>query len=135
MTDFIGGRLGDDASTLFGGTLFGEEEVPRHPYPTGVAPITFSPEAQHLFDAGRKLWHYYHTMPDANPNASYYDIRDYFQGRNAKGEMNSSSEDAQYTLLVNNLRKAVTYLGNHKIAPKVYKHGFLLGESDTCNPL
>lgn len=123
MTDFIRGRLGDDSSTLFG-----EEEVPRHPYPTGGTPITFSPEAQHLFDAGRKLWHYYHTMPDANPNASYYDIRDYFQGRNAKGEMNSSSEDAHYTLLVDNLRKAVTYLGDHKIAPKVYKHGFLLGD-------
>lgn len=122
MTDFIRGRLGDDSSTLFG-----EEEVPRHSYPTGGTPITFSPEAQHLFDAGRKLWHYYHTMPDANPNASYYDIRDYFQGRNAKGEMNSSSEDAHYTLLVDNLRKAVTYLGDHKIAPKVYKHGFLLG--------
>lgn len=125
MTDFIRGRLGDGVSNLFG-----EEEVPRHPYPTGVTPITFSPEAQYLFEVGRKLWHYYHTMPDANPNASYYDIRDYFQGRNAKGEMNSSSEDAQYTLLVDNLRKAVTYLGDHKIAPKVYKHGFLLGESE-----
>lgn len=128
MTDFIGGRLGDGVSTLFGGTLFGEEEVTRHSYPTGGTPITFSPEAQHLFEAGCKLWHYYHTMPDANPNASYYDIRDYFQGRNARGEMNSSSEDAQYTLLVNNLREAVTYLGDHKIAPKVYKHGFLLGD-------
>ncbi|KXB36604.1 hypothetical protein HMPREF1869_00626 [Bacteroidales bacterium KA00251] len=123
MTDFIRGRLLADGSS----TLFGEEEVPRHPYPTGGTPITFSPEAQHLFEAGCKLWHYYHTMPDANPNASYYDIRDYFQGRNARGEMNSSSEDAQYTLLVNNLREAVTYLGDHKIAPKVYKHGFLLG--------
>lgn len=129
MTDFITGRLGDGSSTLFG-----EEEVPRHPYPTGVAPITFSPEAQYLFEAGRKLWHYYHTMPDADPNASYYDIRDYFQGRNAKGEMNSSSEDAQYTLLVNNLRKAVTYLGDHKIAPKVYKHGFLLGDPQPTFP-
>lgn len=129
MTDFIRGRLLADGSS----TLFGEEEVPRHPYPTGGTPITFSPEAQHLFEAGCKLWHYYHSKPDADPNASYYDIRDYFQGRNARGEMNSSSEDAQYTLLVNNLREAVTYLGDHKIAPKVYKHGFLLGDSDTCS--
>lgn len=129
MTNFIRGRLGDNSSTLFG-----EEEVSKQPYPMGLAPITFSPEAQHLFEVARKLWCYYHSMPDANPNASYYDIRDYFQGRNAKGEMNNTSEDAQYTILVNNLRKAVTYLGDHKIAPKVYKHGFLLGDPQPTFP-
>ena len=98
-----------------------------------MTPSAFSPEAQYLFEVGRKLWLYYHSMPDADPNASYYDIRDYFQGRNDKGEMNAKSDDATYTCLVSNLRKAVDYLGSHKIASRVYLHGFLYGDpSPSC---
>lgn len=129
MTDFIGGRLGDNNSSA----LFSGEEVRPQPFPTGQTPIAFSPEAQYLFEVGRKLWLYYHSMPDADPNASYYDIRDYFQGRNDKGEMNAKSDDATYTCLVSNLRKAVDYLGSHKIASRVYLHGFLYGDpSPSC---
>jgi hypothetical protein len=63
-------------------------------------------------------------MPDANPNASLYDIKEYFQGRNDKGKMNPSSEDAHYTELLDNLKSALKALGE-QIKPKVYEYGFL----------
>lgn len=43
----------------------------------------FSAEAQAVFAAGKKLWIYYHKQPKCNVNASLYDIREHFQGRNA----------------------------------------------------
>ncbi|MEZ4724887.1 MAG: hypothetical protein R2863_09565 [Candidatus Kapaibacterium sp.] len=46
----------------------------------------FSEEATAVFDAGRELWKYYHSQPNVNVNASLYDIREYFQGRNEKAE-------------------------------------------------
>ena len=87
-------------------------------------PMVFSAEAQAVFSAGRALWSYYHAQPYANPNASYYDIREHFQGRNAKGIMNAKSDDAKYTELLATLRAAVKALGD-SIAPKVYEYGFL----------
>jgi very-short-patch-repair endonuclease len=87
-------------------------------------PLIFSPEATAVFDAGRELWKYYHSQPNVNPNASLYDIREYFQGRNAKGTMNSKSGDERYTVLIGNLRDALKLLAN-KIEPKVYEYGFL----------
>jgi len=84
----------------------------------------FSSEAKAVFDAGRKLWKYYHIQPKANVNASYYDIREYFQGRNAQGKMNAKSEDEEYTELLGNLREAMKALAK-KIEPKVYEYGFL----------
>ena len=88
------------------------------------SPMVFSAEAQAVFSAGRALWSYYHAQPHANPNASYYDIREHFQGRNAKGIMNAKSDDAKYTALLGTLRAAVKALGD-RIAPKVYEYGFL----------
>ena len=88
------------------------------------SPMVFSAEAQAVFSAGRTLWSYYHAQPHANPNASYYDIREHFQGRNAKGIMNAKSDDAQYTELLAALRTAVKALGD-RIAPRVYEYGFL----------
>ena len=88
------------------------------------SPMVFSAEAQAVFSAGRALWSYYHAQPHANPNASYYDIREHFQGRSAKGIMNAKSDDAQYTELLAALRGAVKALGD-RIAPKVYEYGFL----------
>lgn len=53
-----------------------------------------SPEAKAVIDAGRELWSYYHLQPDANPNASLYDIRLHFQGykttKSGKVQMNTS---------------------------------------------
>jgi len=57
-------------------------------------------------------------------NASLYDIREYFQGRNDKGTMNNKSDDEKYNELVENLRIALKVLAK-KIEPKVYEYGFL----------
>jgi hypothetical protein len=87
-----------------------------------------SSEAQAVFDAGRELWRYYHAQPDANPNASYYDIRFFFQGTKTtdKGKvvMNTESNDENYTRLIHRLRAAHSKLAA-KIRPKVYEYGFL----------
>jgi hypothetical protein len=84
----------------------------------------FSSEAQCVFDAGRELWRYYHRQPKCNVNASLYDIREHFQGRNDKGKMNNTSKDATYNDLIGNLRSALKVLAE-KIEPKVYEYGFL----------
>ena len=88
--------------------------------------IEFSAEAQAVFAAGKALWKYYHEQPQANPNASFYDIRAYFQGRDKNGKMNKDSADAQYMALIGSLRQAQKVLAA-KIAEKVYKYGFLKG--------
>ncbi|MDR1551951.1 MAG: hypothetical protein LBS69_00610, partial [Prevotellaceae bacterium] len=87
-------------------------------------PLVFSPEAQAVFDAGRELWKYYFKQPKVNVNASLYDIREYFQGRNDKGKMNNRSEDEKYNELIGNLRNKLKILAE-KIEPKVYEYGFL----------
>ena len=84
----------------------------------------FSPEAKKVFDAGRELWKYYHKQPNVNVNASLYDIREYFQGRNENGKMNNKSDDEKYNELIENLRFALRILAK-KIEPKVYEYGFL----------
>lgn len=80
--------------------------------------------AKAVYDAGLELWRYYHTQPNANPNASLYDIREHFQGRNDKGKMNNDSNDSQYTVLIGNLRSKLKELAK-EIEPKVYEYGFL----------
>jgi len=98
----------------------------------------FSETAKNVFKAGRELWKYYHAQKfpslggvDAeggrggyNVNASLYDIREYFQGRNEKGTMNNKSDDEKYNELIENLRSALKSLAE-KIEPKVYEYGFL----------
>ena len=92
----------------------------------------FSPEATKVFDAGRELWKYYHAIisspfgggREGGVNASLYDIREYFQGRNDKGKMNNKSDDEKYNELIENLRLALKTLAK-KIEPKVYEYGFL----------
>jgi hypothetical protein len=88
-----------------------------------------SPAASAVLDAGRELWRYYHEQPDANPNASYYDIRLHFQGAttdaHGKSKMNPTSEDATYNKLLANLRAVMKSLAAN-IEPKVYEYGFLL---------
>ena len=86
--------------------------------------LIFSPEATAVFNAGRELWKYYHEQKEVNVNASLYDIREYFQGRNEKGRMNSKSDDATYMELIGNLRAQLAILAD-AIKPKVYEYGFL----------
>ena len=95
---------------------------------TKSSPLVFSPEAQAVMDAGRELWRYYHKQPNANPNASFYDIRLHFQGtktnKSGKVQMNTESQDATYTELITDLRQKHKDLAK-KIEPKVYEYGFL----------
>lgn len=118
MTDYIYGKT---RPRLIQGDIFGEQE-------TNTLPLVFSDEAKAVFDAARNLWRYYHEQDDADLNASYYDIRKYFQGtkldKKGKEVMNATSEDATYSALHSALRNAHRRLAE-KIVPKVYEHGFL----------
>lgn len=94
-----------------------------------MSPLSqMSQQARAVLDAGRELWRYYHVQPNANPNASFYDIRLHFQGStvDAKGKvrMNSESTDEKYTELIGNLRTAMKSLAR-RIEPKVYEYRFL----------
>lgn len=90
--------------------------------------IKYSEEALTVMNYGKALWKYYHQQKNSVPDASYYDIRLYFQGTkiNAKGEeqMNPDSTDTTYNQLINALRLKVKGLARH-IEPKVYEYGFL----------
>jgi len=86
--------------------------------------LKFSKTAKNVFKAGQELWKYYHTQPKCNVNASLYDIREHFQGRNAQGKMNNKSDDDKYNELIGSLRSALKELAQ-KIEPKVYEYGFL----------
>ena len=127
MSDFIAGKCKPKTEE----TLFGAEQslIPTEP-------IQFSSEAQAVMDAGRELWYYYMHHKDGelygaqsiNVNASYYDIRRYFQGTDDKGRMNPESKDDTYTRLWGNIKDALKVLAK-KIEPKVYLYGFLLDET------
>ncbi len=119
MTDFISGKLQIEKREEI--ALFESEEMENF---IPKEPLVFSSEAQAVFDAGRELWRYYHSFQSASPNASLYDIREFFQGRNEAGRMNAKSEDTRYMELIGNLRNALGILGD-KIAVKVYEYGFL----------
>ena len=131
MTNFITGKLKVEQKTEH--SLF-ENEVQVGVYDN--KPRQFSEEATAVFDAGRELWKYYHSqnfpsdrgVPEGrgvyNVNASFYDIREYFQGRNDKGRMNARSDDSNYTELISELRSKLTILAD-KIKPKIYEYEFL----------
>ena len=90
---------------------------------------TFSAEAQNVLNSGRELWKYYHAkianIPNASVDASFYDIREFFQGRSEKGTMNQKSTDEKYNALIKDLRQNLSLLAE-KIKPKVYEYGFLI---------
>ncbi|WP_024369684.1 hypothetical protein [Helicobacter pylori] len=93
-------------------------------------PLKFSPSASKVFDAGREVYRYYHKQDFANrpynANASLYDIKEFFQGRNAQGRLNSpaKAKDEYYKQLYANLQYALKDLAK-EIQPKVYEYGFL----------
>jgi hypothetical protein len=88
-------------------------------------PCEFSETAKLVFKTGLNLWKYYHAQSNCNVNASLYDIREHFQGRNNKGTMNSTSNNKKYNELIGNLRLALKLLAK-KIEPKIYRYGFLM---------
>lgn len=125
MTDYLAGKIEtDNPGQSLEPELFAPVGAADSISKTGPKPIVFSSAAQAVMDAGRELWRYYHARPDSNPNASLYDIREYFQGRNEKGKMNNDSPDAVYTQLIKNLRDRLKRLAA-VIEPKVYEYGFL----------
>ena len=130
MTDFIAGKLAPKELRITNGELrnkdrgtLGDLAEEKSFVPT--EPLVFSPEAIAVFNAGRELWRYYHAQPNANPNASYYDIREYFQGKDETGKLNSKSKDAEFNRLLNNLKAAMEVL-RLTIVPKVYEYRFLI---------
>lgn len=118
MTKFIQGKLKPEASKQI--ALKSNDS----PLKNRTVPLTFSTEAEAVFQAGRELWTYYHQQENCNVNASLYDIRAHFQGRNDKGKMNNKSNDEMYMNLIKTLRENIKQLQT-KIAPKVFEYGFL----------
>ncbi len=113
MSDFLKGKLLNIQSSLFGDKN---------------SPFVFSPEANDVITAGRELWAYYHSQPKANPDASLYDIKMFFQGtktlKGGKVQMNNESQDKRYMELIGIMREKLRLLAS-RIEPKIYEYGFL----------
>ncbi|GAA9716884.1 hypothetical protein VN0021_14480 [Helicobacter pylori] len=118
LLDFLKGKTKEEGDSLF---LNAKKEN---------KPLEFSQSALRVFDAGREIYHYYHTQDFTNrpynANASLYDIKEFFQGRNAQGKLNSppKAKDEYYKQLYANLQDALKDLAK-EIQPKVYEYGFL----------
>ena len=112
MSDFLQGKIKLEIE----GDMFTETK-------TETVKIELSPIAQSVYDSGLELWKYYHSQLRANPDASFYDIREYFQGTK-NGKMNKTSNDEKYTELISDLRNKMKLLAK-EIEPKVYEYGFL----------
>ena len=87
-----------------------------------------SKEAKAVYIAGKALWQYYHEAiqldDKAVVDASLYEIREYFKGRNEKGKMKTKSTDERFNGLDSELRASLNLLAI-KIQPKVFEYGFL----------
>lgn len=126
MADFLHGKITRKAIGVTG-DLF-EQQAAQDA--VNVKPIdALSSEAKTVLGAGREIWRYYMRQSGVSVNASFLDIRAYFQGYKTtyKGKriMNSSSSDDEYMRLWNLLKTAVKGL-EARIEPKIYEHGFLL---------
>ncbi len=118
LLDFLKGGIKEEGDSLF---LNDKKEN---------KPLKFSPSASKVFDAGKKIYRYYHTQDFTNrlhnANASLYDIKEFFQGRNKQGKLNlpAKAKDEYYKQLYANLQDALKDLAK-EIQPKVYEYGFL----------
>ncbi|GAA7995220.1 hypothetical protein HpMS53_15080 [Helicobacter pylori] len=118
LLDFLKGGIKEEGDSLF---LNAKKEN---------KPLEFSLCASRVFDAGREIYRYYHTQDfinrPYNANASLYDIKEFFQGRNAQGKLNlpAKAKDGYYKQLYANLQDALKDLAK-EIQPKVYEYGFL----------
>ena len=88
-----------------------------------------SDEAKAVYDAGREIWKYYMSKEGCRANASFLDIRSFFQGykttERGKQIMSSTSSDLTYTALLSDLRSKEKDL-EERIEEKIYEYGFLL---------
>ncbi|GAA9549008.1 hypothetical protein HpHA40_15110 [Helicobacter pylori] len=118
LLDFLKGKIKEGGDSLF---LNAKKEN---------KPLEFSQSALNVFRTGREIYRYYHTQDFTNrhynANASLYDIKEFFQGRNAQGKLNlpAKAKDEHYKQLYTNLQDALKDLAK-EIQPKVYEYGFL----------
>ncbi|WP_441706015.1 hypothetical protein [Helicobacter pylori] len=118
LLDFLKGKIKEKGDSLF---LNAKKEN---------KPLEFSLCASRVFDAGREIYRHYHTQDSTNrhynANISLYDIKEFFQGRNAQGKLNlpAKAKDEHYKQLYANLQDALKDLAK-EIQPKVYEYGFL----------
>ncbi|GAA9596487.1 hypothetical protein HpHA65_15430 [Helicobacter pylori] len=118
LLDFLKGKIKEEGDSLF---LNAKKEN---------KPLEFSLCTSKVFDAGREIYRHYHTQASTNrhynANASLYDIKEFFQGRNAQGKLNPpvKAKDTYYKQLYANLQDALKDLAK-EIQPKVYEYGFL----------
>ncbi|WP_024948824.1 hypothetical protein [Helicobacter pylori] len=118
LLDFLKGGIKEKGDNLF---LNAKKEN---------KPLEFSQSALNVFNAGREIYRHYHTQASTNrhynANASLYDIKEFFQGRNAQGKLNlpAKAKDEHYKQLYANLQDALKDLAK-EIQPKVYEYGFL----------
>ncbi|GAA9283212.1 hypothetical protein BTM383_12200 [Helicobacter pylori] len=119
LLDFLKGKIKEGGDSLF---LNAKKEN---------KPLEFSQSASRVFDAGKEIYRYYHKQASTNrllynTNASLYDIKEFFQGRNAQGKLNlpAKAKDEYYKQLYTNLQDALKDLAK-EIQPKVYEYGFL----------
>ncbi len=118
LLDFLKGKTKEEGDSLF---LNAKKEN---------KPLKFSETALSVLNAGREIYRYYHaqdfTNRPYNANASLYDIKEFFQGRNVQGKLNlpAKAKDEYYKQLYANLQDALKDLAK-EIQPKVYEYGFL----------
>lgn len=96
--------------------------------PNGMCPLQMTAQAQAVLNAGKEVYKYYYAVRKQNGggtlNAALYDIKEYFKGRNEKGNIKATSDDAQFNRLMETLRTTMQALAQN-ITPKIYQYGFL----------
>lgn len=127
MTEYISGKKRANKNVPTNLNLF--QQSTNDILSLRETPLSFSSDAKSVMEAGKKIWIYYHQQSNANPNASFYDIRLHFQGYtiDAKGRknMNNNSKDPIYNALLADLKDKMFIL-ERQIERKVYEYGFLL---------
>ncbi len=118
MSHFIAGKeISQACEPLKQNSLFEEKEQEKFGKPI------FGEQAKKVLKAGQELYKYYHKQPNANVNASFYDIKEYFQGTK-NGKMNNKSSDEKYNVLLKKLRMEIELLSK-EIESKIYEYAFL----------
>lgn len=127
MHDYLSGRISREAILVENPTLFDDEQA--HVLSQTAPLVAMGEEARNVYNAGKELWKYYLSTPNANVNASYYDIKAHFQQftetKKGRIKMNADSNDYTYNKLKRNLNEAIKKLSK-SIADDIYKYRFLV---------
>lgn len=124
MSNFIAGKDVQKSSNkeCVQGNLFENQQIISDN--NSCIKDSLSQEAIAVMDVGRNIWSYYMMQNGINVNTSFYDIKEYFKGRDEKGRMNASSDDECFNAMTDELRVKLNNLAA-KIEAKVYEYGFL----------